>query len=118
SIEQNIPNKTNVNVWAGILLGAALFICLSLMHLTGYTVSIFLFSIPFLTLILWLELFRRQSKPFENIAFAFLGVVYAVIPFMFFYKLGFLKGAYNYQYPLGFLILLWASDTGAYLSGM
>src|SRR5690606_40448353 len=64
-----------------------------------------------------LELFRKQSKPFSNIAFTFLGVIFAVVPFLCFYQLGFLDGAYNYEYPLGFLILLWSSDTGAYLAG-
>src|SRR5690606_35196428 len=64
-----------------------------------------------------LELFRKQSKPFSNIAFTFLGVIFAVVPFLCFYQLGFLDGTYNYEYPLGFLILLWSSDTGAYLAG-
>lgn len=108
----------NVNRWAGIALATALFVCLILVYLNNSPIYTFLFSIPFLTLIFWLELFRKRPKPFSNIAFALLGIIYAVVPFMFFFQLGFLEGSYNYQYPLGFLILLWASDTGAYLAGM
>jgi len=106
-----------VNRWAGIALGAALFICLILIHLKDATISVFLYCIPFITLAFWLELFRKQPNPFSSIAFTFLGVIYAVLPFMFFFQLGFLEGDYNFQYPLGFLIMLWASDTGAYLAG-
>lgn len=110
--------EVNANRFAGIALGLALFICLILIYLKDLPSSTFLYSIPFLTLIFWLELFRKQQKPFHNIAFTFLGIIYAILPFMFFFVLAFLDGSYSYQYPLGFLILLWASDTGAYLSGM
>jgi len=110
-------SETKVNRWAGIALGAALFLCLILIHLKDASISVFLYSIPFITLVFWLELFRKQPSPFSNIAFTFLGIIYAVLPFMFFFQLGFLEGAYNFQYPLGFLIMLWASDTGAYLAG-
>jgi len=115
---ESIVNEININRSAGIALGLTLFVCLILFYLNNAPIYTFLYSIPFLTLIFWLELFRKRVKPFNNIAFTFLGIIYAVIPFMFFFKLGFLEGNYNYQYPLGFLILLWASDTGAYLAGM
>lgn len=111
-------HSININRPAGIALGIALFVCLIIFYLNNISASVFLYSIPFLTLIFWFELFRNRAKPFHNIAFTFLGVVYAVVPFMFFFSLGFLDGSYNYQYPLGFLVLLWASDTGAYLAGM
>jgi len=115
--KKNDANVACANRWAGLALGAALFICLILMQLQDASLAIFLYSIPFVTLVFWLELFRKQAQPFLNIAFTFLGIIFAVIPFMFFYQLGFLDSGYNYEYPLGFLILLWASDTGAYLAG-
>jgi len=105
------------NRWAGLALSAVLFITLVLIHLRGVSFSVLLYNIPFITLVFWLELFRKQENPFSNVAFTFLGVIFAVLPFLFFFQLGFLEGSYNFQYPLGFLILLWASDTGAYLSG-
>jgi phosphatidate cytidylyltransferase len=39
-------------------------------------------------------------------------------PFCFFYALGFMEGEYSWHLPLAFLIMLWASDTGAYLFGI
>ncbi|WP_118193444.1 phosphatidate cytidylyltransferase [Albibacterium indicum] len=115
-INDNSEN-VSVNRVVGLLLGAALFGGLVLYQMTVTSISALLFSIPFMTLVFWTELFRKTGNPFGNIAFSFLGIIYAVVPFAFFYLLGFIDGSYNYQYPLGFLIMLWASDTGAYLAG-
>jgi len=46
-----------------------------------------------------------------------MGIIYAIIPFTFFYALGFLGNSFNFHVPLAFLIMLWSNDTGAYLSG-
>lgn len=75
-------------------------------------------------LILWLlpvlmirQLFKSESQPFERIATTLLGVFYVIVPFYCFYALGFRGGEYLYILPLGFLLMLWANDTGAYLIG-
>ncbi len=117
SLKGDKTGSVQTNRWAGLALSAVLFITLVLIHLREASSSILLYSIPFITLVFWLELFRKQENPFSNIAFTFLGIIFAVLPFLFFFQLGFIEGAYNFQYPLGFLILLWASDTGAYLAG-
>lgn len=117
SIKGDKTGAVRTNRWAGLALSVALFIALILIQLRGASFSVLLYSIPFITLVFWLELFRKQENPFSNIAFTFLGIIFAVLPFLFFFQLGFIEGVYNFQYPLGFLILLWASDTGAYLAG-
>lgn len=106
------PNKI-----AGILLAASLFLCFILFRFNFIEAQHILLSVPFITLVFLWELFRKAAEPFSNIAFTFFGVLFAVLPFIFFFDLGFLDGVYNYHYPLGFLILLWSSDTGAYLAG-
>lgn len=63
------------------------------------------------------ELYRHTNAPFTNIGFTFLGIIFAIVPFCFYHALGFVNGAYNFHFPLGFLLMLWANDTGAYLSG-
>jgi len=117
SSDPSDTDAVEVNKPAGLALAAALFISLAIFQLQGLGASVFLYCIPFITLIFWLELFRKHPKPFSNIAFTFLGIIFAVVPFLCFYQLGFLDGTYNYECPLGFLILLWSSDTGAYLAG-
>ncbi|MFI5220647.1 MAG: phosphatidate cytidylyltransferase, partial [Bacteroidia bacterium] len=66
------------------------------------------------------ELFRNKQKPFINIALTIAGVFYIALPLglfscMAFYPYGDAK--YQPQLVLGFFILLWTSDTGAYFTG-
>jgi len=63
------------------------------------------------------ELFKRSERPFNNVAYTFMGVIYVMIPFLFFHALAYVEGDFDFHIPLGFLIMLWANDTGAYLSG-
>ncbi len=62
-------------------------------------------------------LFQRRERPFDDIAYTSLGLGYAFFPFLFFVALGFVQGYFNPYIPLGFLIILWSNDTGAYLAG-
>lgn len=62
-------------------------------------------------------LFRKTINPIQDIGFTLMGIMYAAVPFTFFIALGFINGTFNPYLPLGFLILLWTNDTGAYLSG-
>jgi phosphatidate cytidylyltransferase len=64
------------------------------------------------------ELFTKSEAPFLNIAYTFLGLILVIVPFTFFHALAYVQGAYNFHLPLAFLLMLWANDTGAYLSGM
>jgi phosphatidate cytidylyltransferase len=63
------------------------------------------------------QLFKQSMLPFNNIAYTFLGLVLVIAPFTFFHAMAYLHGAYNFHFPLAFLVLLWANDTGAYLVG-
>lgn len=103
---------------AGLLIGLALFVLIITYQLDLIQIKQFLYIVPLFILVFWWELYRKSEKPFINIAYTLFGVLYTVLPFAFFFNFGFLDGHYNYHYPLGFLILLWSSDTGAYLSGM
>ncbi|MFC6103621.1 phosphatidate cytidylyltransferase [Olivibacter domesticus] len=102
----------------GFLLGATLFTCVILLELNLGSIRYLVFTVPFIVLVYVSELYKKATQPFINIALTFFGIIYTVIPFLFFYSLGFLKGDYNYHYPLAFLLILWTNDTGAYLVGM
>ncbi len=64
------------------------------------------------------ELFKKAAVPFSNIAYTFLGIILICVPFIFFHALAYLKGDFDFHFPLAFLLMLWANDTGAYLVGM
>jgi phosphatidate cytidylyltransferase len=102
------------------LLGIAAFASVISAHILTVHWQNLLFITPLVLLVFLVELYKNQKEPFANIAYTLLGLIYVVVPFCFFYALGFLNhsGTYSYHLPLSFLLMLWANDTGAYLFGM
>jgi phosphatidate cytidylyltransferase len=73
---------------------------------------------PAVTVIFFIKLYKKKDlKPFMNIAFTFLGIIYVAIPFSLLNVLALRNSIYNYEIILGSLLLLWASDVGAYFAG-
>jgi phosphatidate cytidylyltransferase len=60
---------------------------------------------------------KKDEKPFRNIAFTYLGIIYVAVPFALLNTAVFMKGFYSNQVIVGSLFLIWASDTGAYFAG-
>ncbi len=84
----------------------------------GYLANKYLWLVlPLLSFIAIASLYLKRPKPFHDIAYTYLGIFYACVPFLFFVGLGFIQGTFNPYIPLGFLIILWSNDTGAYLAG-
>ncbi|QEC51574.1 phosphatidate cytidylyltransferase [Anseongella ginsenosidimutans] len=103
--------------WLGLLTGACIYL-LNIAVFTGFLSSrILTLQLPLILLLFIAELFAKKEKPFTNVLFAAGGIFYVVLAFACFVATGFISGGYNYQLPLGFLLLLWISDTGAYLAG-
>jgi phosphatidate cytidylyltransferase len=68
------------------------------------------------------ELYSKDERAVRTIAYTFFAQIYIALPFMFLSRLGFpldATGLVNYSpwLILGFFILIWLSDTGAYLIG-
>ncbi|MEI7581075.1 phosphatidate cytidylyltransferase [Runella sp.] len=73
---------------------------------------------PLVTMIFFIKLYKKRDlKPFQNIAFTFLGIIYVALPFSLLSVLAMRGGIYNYEIVLGCLFLLWATDIGAYFAG-
>lgn len=102
----------------GVLLGMALYAFCTLFFLIDLEAKFALLIVPFIFLVYLSELYRKHHQPFKNIAFTLLGVMYVVLPFCFYFALAFINGSFNFQYPLGLLLLIWANDTGAYIFGV
>lgn len=102
----------------GLALVVSIYLPLCLYFFKGEPLQYILICVPISVLIIVAELYRDRPNPFHNIAYTLFGVLFAAVPFCFFYGIAFTGGEYSSTYPLGFLILLWASDTGAYLFGI
>lgn len=106
------------NSWLGVSLGVLIFGLYAGYRLDDVSTDFLLGIVPLAAVVLITPLYqKRQDKPFTGIAYTFLGILYVVLPFMSFFSLGFLVGAYDYRLPLGFMLILWGNDTGAYLVG-
>ncbi len=108
----------------GTLCGILIF-CLSFMiegriPVGGRTLptEYYMLIFPLISFIYMIKLYKKfERKPFTNIAFTFLGIFYVAIPFALLNVIAFDKGQYNFEVILGTLLILWASDTGAYFAG-
>lgn len=115
------------NVIPGIIIGMSIY-TLTFLIQAGVLSSKLYFALPPIICLLFIEeLYINKKKPFTNVAFTILGILYVAIPFSLLVVAAFSNSAlmgchfgaptYSFQIVLGSLYLLWASDSGAYFSG-
>jgi phosphatidate cytidylyltransferase len=108
-----LPQKT-----FGTISGLFIF-CLSFFiekELISYRFYFLIF--PLMSCVYMIKLYKKfERKPFTNIAFTFLGLFYVAVPFALLNIAAFENSVYNFEIILGSLLILWASDTGAYFAG-
>lgn len=104
----------------GIVLGILPFAVPLLQSLTGIAINLLPFILILPSFIFIRELYSKHEQPFVNVAVTLLGVIYIALPFFLFYLISFQGSDNSVYHPetiLGFLFILWASDTGAYFAG-
>lgn len=104
-------------MWIGTICAAVLAVLASAVFLGQLQPLSLLLAVPLVSLLFISSLYLKREKPFHDIAYTVLGLWYGCVPFLFFIGLGFLDTTFNPNIPMGFLIMLWSNDTGAYLSG-
>ncbi|HEX2969895.1 MAG TPA: phosphatidate cytidylyltransferase [Bacteroidales bacterium] len=114
---------------SGILTGSAVYIISTLCAAGIIEKKWLLLAIPIVFAIIISELYRKEENPFDNLAHTFFGILYCVLPFSLFSFSSFehngigslLKHGdliFSPGIVIGFFLLVWANDTGAYLTGM
>jgi phosphatidate cytidylyltransferase len=114
---------------SGIITGVTAYVISTLIASGTLPKNSFLVLIPLMLIIMVIELYRRQEKPFDSLAHTFLSVLYTALPFSMFPFAAFSRTGLNSLLPhahitfspgiiIGFFILIWINDTGAYLTGM
>ncbi|TND09782.1 MAG: CDP-diglyceride synthetase [Bacteroidetes bacterium] len=113
----------------GTLVGAFLF-ALAFLAKRDHNFALLLAVLPMIFLVFFAELYRKKDHPFTNIAFTLTGILYVALPFALWCLVivpthtavsGWLSEqplfSYRWHLFLGFFILMWTSDTMAYVCG-
>jgi phosphatidate cytidylyltransferase len=82
------------------------FIAISSLLFFPFTFSVFIY-----------ELYTKSERPFENVAFVMLGMVYIGVPFALLLFVAFDGGLYYPNLVFALLVMNWVNDSGAYFVG-
>jgi phosphatidate cytidylyltransferase len=113
----------------GMIAGATAYIISTLIASGVLQMKFLLVLIPMVLLIMIIELYRKQEKPFDSLAHTFYSILYTALPFSLFPFSVFHRSGLESILPhnqiifspgiiIGFFLLLWANDVGAYLVGI
>ncbi len=102
----------------GTALGVAVYTLSFFVQKDGVSQQYYILIFPLVALISIASLYKRNKrKPFTNIAFTSFGLLYIAVPFPLLNIVAFENQVYHFEIILGCLLILWASDTGAYFAG-
>lgn len=112
----------------GIITGITTFTLSALVSAGILESKYFLVLVPVMLAIMIAELYRKQEKPFDSLAHTFFPVLYSAVPVSMIPFSGFSHDGLASILPhgnvsfspgiiIGFFILLWVNDSGAYLAG-
>ena len=103
----------------GTFLGVAVFVFTFLEEMKILPPQYYYLVFPLISIIFFIKLYgKSDKKPFTGIAFTLLGIVYVAIPFSILNLIAFsADGTFRYELIIGSLLILWASDSGAYFAG-
>ncbi len=108
-----VPQK-----YFGTFCGILIFVLSFLIESAKLPFQFYYLIFPIVSFVYMIKLYKKfERKPFTNIAYTFLGIFYVAIPFSLLNIAVFEKGVYHFEIILGCLLILWASDTGAYFAG-
>lgn len=127
----NLIRKTGVipQLLSGMIAGAIAYLLAAAIAAGILPAKYFLIMILIFFLVMIMELYRKKEKPFDAIAHTLFSVFYTVMPFALIPFSAFSHTGIGTLVPndltsfspgiiVGFFILLWANDTGAYLIGV
>jgi phosphatidate cytidylyltransferase len=114
----HMDEKLPLKVW-GTFIGQIFFVLTFLIEANIIELKYLLMIFPLLASVFMIKLYKKEDeKPFTSIAYTFLGIIYVAIPFSLLHIIAFATGEYSHDIIVGILLILWASDTGAYFSGI
>lgn len=115
--------RDRIRIFLALGLGVSPFLLSTILQLdlikdrdTFIALSTLLFF-PFVFSIFIYELYTKSARPFNNVAFIMLGLIYIGIPFALLLLVAFDGDLYYPNIVFSLLVLNWVNDSGAYLFG-
>lgn len=112
----------------GIISGMILYTLATCISAGIIEMKMLLLMIPFFSCLLIAELYRNQEKPFDSLAHTVFPLIWIALPFSLFPFTAFFQEGMPAILPhrfifspgivVGFFLLIWSNDTGAYLAGV
>jgi phosphatidate cytidylyltransferase len=113
-----LPDKSWIEKYLGIIAGSIIYVMFSMIFSADLSLAWYYHLIPVFLTIFIIKLFEKSNNEFTTLAFQILGLMYITLPIVMLSKMGFFNSFdYSPGLPMGFFLLLWTSDTGAYLAG-
>jgi phosphatidate cytidylyltransferase len=124
-----ISSGINPQLVPGMIMGIAVYTISSFVASGLAKPHWMLLLIAFASIIMIIELYRKQERPFDSIAHTLFSVLYSAVPISIFPFSAFSHSGldplikfntieFSPGIVVGFFLLLWANDTGAYLVGV
>ncbi len=108
---------TPLKTW-GTITGLTIYTLTFLIETEWIPAGYFLLIFPVAAIVFLIKLYKKSDeRPFTNIAYTYLGIIYVFVPFSLLHVIAFRTGGYRFEIIIGILFLIWASDTGGYFSG-
>ena len=107
-----------LKLWIFIPLGVVVY-ALSAWVSNGHLADKHLFfAIAVFPIWISIELFRPKGFQPLRSGLILLGGLYVVLPFIALMEISVMHGLYEWEIPLGVFLMMWANDTGAYVTGI
>ena len=102
----------------GTLVGTMICVLAYFVETDQISMGSYFLICPASSMIFLIKLYKKKDmKPFTNIGFTFLGIIYVAMPFALLIIMALQGGTFHPMIVTGCLLLLWASDIGAYFAG-
>jgi phosphatidate cytidylyltransferase len=103
----------------GTFIGLLVFTFTFLEEMKIIPIAYYFLVFPLVSMIFFIKLYRKSDKkPFTGIAYTILGIIYVAIPFSLLTVAAFsVDNTFHFEIIIGSLLMLWASDSGAFFAG-